>query len=468
MEKYINKVKPLYFQVLMIIITLVSSSTYLRIKFGSYAIYGLAFGVFIIVLTMFSGSFKRVLSERINWLLIAFSAFYLVSIIVCRQSELINNLKQLIFMVVFFYLFTMLPSIDSDEEKEKCLRIVVWVYVVVTFVIAIVSFYMFLIGFSSVGVDPETGLTFYLGMTWTRLSGIYNSNTSASIFSTSFILSLALIFDYKHEKNDAFRNIVCAVNVLNLLLQLSCVILAASRGANYSLCCAVFAFAFFAFYTVKSNKKLFLRILVSFCMGVIFLMLFLGFMKIMQVGIAYLPSFFENNSPSVSSVVYSPQKIEIEFEKTNIDRDYSDDITTGRMDIWKAGIAIFRDNWMLGIPYESLKDLGNKYFEALGVDSSYLNSGGTFHNILLSCLVSSGVLGFIPMVAYIVIKIIKSLKVILSQTLFSPIYILPFIVVLMAIANEMVESRILYSVNILNVIFWIMMGYLPNEKKDAT
>lgn len=464
--KYLSKIKPLYFQVVMIVITLVSSSSYLRIKLGSYAVYGLAFGVLVCLITFFDGTFKRVISEEENWLLFAFCGFYFISIIFCRQSALVENIKQLIFMAVFFYLFTMVTQLRTKEEKLKDLKVIAWVYVISTFIIAIVSFYMFLIGYSSFGVDPETGLQFEIGMYWTRLCGLYNSNTSASLFAVSFLISLALILDAK--KCTKFRPIIFAFNIINLLIEYCCIILTSSRGATYSFYLALVLFLCFVLFQAHSKWSVVKRIFVGVLASVLLILLILGFSKIMQYGLAYLPSIVENESSMTASINYIPNAIDIAIEKKDIERAYSDDVTSGRRDIWKAGVSLIKDNWLFGIPYSSLRELGTPYFEQLGINSSYLNSGGTFHNVMISCLASSGVMGFIPMSVYVVIKVLGAIKASLKQKSFDALYVLPLIVVTMALCNEMVESRILYIVNILSVMFWIMMGYLPNEKKDAT
>lgn len=462
MKKYLSRVKPLYFQVLMIIITLVSSSSYLRITLGSFAVYGLAFGVVICAITLFDGTFKKVISERLNWLLFAFCGFYLISILLCKEYGFLDNLKQLVFMGAFFYLFTMVMSVKERDEKLADLKVISWVYVVLTLVVALVSFYMYLVDFYLVGFDTETNQFYEMGILGTRLAGIYNSNTSASIFTTSFIVSAALVFDYKDcDEKRSIDRFGLAVNIINLIFELFCIILTSSRGATYSL---YLAFAVFVFLFVRTKKKMGMSIIA--CLASVIVLI--GMSSALRIGLAYLPSFFESRAPVTAvQMSFNPTVIEIEFEKSDIERDYSNDISTGRLEIWKAGLSLVKDNLFFGIPYSSLKDLGKDYFERFGIDPMYLDAGGTFHNIIVACLASSGILGFIPMAAYIGIRMAKAIKSVLIQSSFNALYVLPFVIVIMALANEMVEARILYFVNILNVMFWIMMGYLPNEKKDA-
>lgn len=455
-----NLTNPLYYQLVMIVITFITSCTYLRVRVGKVSYVGLLIGFIICIASLFDGSFKKVIIQKTNWLLFAFCGSYLVTIVLSRQSQFVVNIKQWVYMCLFMYLLTAANNIYTRKEKIRNFKKISYCYCVISFIVALISFYMFIVEFRYCAQDPSTNLWYELGMVDRRLAGLYNSNTSASIFAISIIISIFLFFDSNKVSvsNFTWKKAFCIVNAL---LQFVCLILTSSRGAICSFYVSIFIVSFLLMRSVymKENriKKYFEITIVSLLVVVAIF----GVGRVLRMGLEYVPGLIIDQRETASIISGS---IELNVEKVDLEREY-DTITSGRAAIWKSAICIIKDNTLFGIPYESLKELASGYFEVNDVSTNYLNAGGTFHNIAISCLVSSGIIGFILIITFVFIRLFDSIRFVFYDKNHQIIEILPLIIVIMLLINEMVESRILYSVNILNVIFWIGMGYLPSLKR---
>ena len=130
--------------------------------------------------------------------------------------------------------------------------------------------------------------------------------------------------------------------------------------------------------------------------------------------------------------------------------------STGRSTLWKVGIDVWKTEPVLGIGYRNIDD-------ALKTGLSkydYKNSAkGGLHNIYITTLVSVGLVGFGFFILFLVSICTKGYKLLkhpkISKLDKSLISFIPMILV-----GDLVESRILFGMNFVCIIFWIMMGYL--------
>jgi O-antigen ligase len=70
---------------------------------------------------------------------------------------------------------------------------------------------------------------------------------------------------------------------------------------------------------------------------------------------------------------------------------------TERLDVWKANIAMFKENPVLGVGYGVNEEIIGDYYEKLGIQQEF---GGHAHNNYLQFLSGTGLLGFLAYTAF--------------------------------------------------------------------
>ena len=116
-DRYIFK--PLYFKLIMVIMTLLTAIPYMQVVLGGYVKYGMAFGVLICIWTFFNGRFKEIIKNKYNWLLWGFILLYAVTTVINRDMLFTKNISQLIYMTVFLYLFVGVEGTLPAEQRRK-------------------------------------------------------------------------------------------------------------------------------------------------------------------------------------------------------------------------------------------------------------------------------------------------------------------------------------------------------------
>lgn len=475
MLKAVDKVlNPTIFKILILIITLVMQVPFIHSAFGGYVKYVLAFGILIILFELATGKLKGILKNKANILAFAFAGFYAVSIVLNRGSNFGANIKQLLYMIVFFILLFFVEKIDI---KATSVTIVVFTFIIsaiclTTYVLNIYEWYII-------------GAYLYVGKVGTTLWGLYNPNTCGAIATVSIITSLYLIFGNEIKKV-WLKVISIVLLVVNLLVQYLVLLFSSSRGAYYGLLIAI-AILIFVF-VIKNFKRekinTFLRIVIALvlCIGISF-------------GILKVSSFIQMNKDKIC-VVSDEDAVNIEKD-TNFENDieellkkYTEDSsafsgiislkslsitsdlsdatgrtsditnTTGRDIIWKSGFKAFLDKPIFGWTREGLVEpTVNNIIEATGYDSGAV-SGGGLHNLYLTILTSSGIVGFIVMAALAILVLIRFLKQFFKKAPMSKELLFSFTMCMYFFVSELVENRILYQVTFFNVVFWIFFGYL--------
>jgi hypothetical protein len=149
-------------------------------------------------------------------------------------------------------------------------------------------------------------------------------------------------------------------------------------------------------------------------------------------------------------------------------REGEDGMLTGRPMLWLAGFRTFLEAPVFGVTRENLSQRVGENLSDKGWMPD-LEAGG-IHNGPLTVLVCSGLAGFIPLLAFAVMLLRRFTRALLplltghtDRVTGSEAEIAALagavILVIMFMAAEMTESRILYQVNAFFVFFWTVCGY---------
>ena len=158
------------------------------------------------------------------------------------------------------------------------------------------------------------------------------------------------------------------------------------------------------------------------------------------------------------------------LNRNDTGKDSKGGFLNGRQYIWKAGLQVFSTSKLLGVTRENLYEKGVGYISEPTFQRAFQRGG--LHNTYLTILVSSGLLGTIPMVLFFAMAVWSILRFAWKRTDSHPTFYGAVFVLLMYFMMELFEARILYEVNVNYMIFWILMGlsvcYVSMKEKTGT
>lgn len=358
------------------------------------------------------------------------SGSHLLSAVFNRSGHLIGNVIEILFMVTYVLLFTMLQS----GQLKKLFDWIAYTVQIVSFSSAIFAFGLLV---SRVLILFKIGeQSYYYGVMNGRLWGIVNPNASAIFSYISIILAMYLI--HKGSKYSVYLK-------LNNLIQLVYFATMQSRGALLSLLLMIGLYSFFA--TRGSILKRFLTFIVA---GLL--------ITAANIGLSYATSIYISSETATVFDLNKGQsyaETDSSVTKKNGELHLIETTPSGRTYIWKNAIKMGSAKPIFGYGVRNVPDYYTEYFSKFEIQNSLI--GGNFHNIFVTIFVSSGVLGlvsFLLILAYVIKRFLTYLIVSKKNT--DKLIMILFFGILF---GQLFESQIMYSTNFINIIFWLAIGY---------
>lgn len=463
-----NVFNALNYKIAIIVATLLTVVPYIHGVIGGYVKFVLAFGIVTVLYLTVKNGFKFLFKDKLSVLLILFCVSYLITCIINRGEFLSSNLSSLAYMAVSFSLFFIFTVNTEKEKLIKEYKILACVIIAFTAVYSILNLFIF--AFNISGSYVVNTVVQYYGVKDNRLWGIYNANTNSTLCVISVIFSLGLAFS-----KPAKKRIVKILCIANIILQFIGLVLTGSRASNYVLylLSAVFAFV----YSVKSKvsfKKIGSGLTGVISAVVCMLVLFAG-TKVVNITAPYIPKIASNINIDVSSSFNDENNKDDLSDNSeenaiinNLNRnDISDKevgILNGRTRFWKAGLKTFADHPLFGISREKIYTVVREYLND-PVWDNHLRVGGV-HNIYLTVLISSGIVGFLLLAVFAIFVLIKLIKAIIKMKDTNSEFLAGCLLLLMFFITELVEGRILYQVSFFNMVFWCFLGIAYAQAKS--
>ncbi len=358
------------------------------------------------------------------------SGSHLLSAVFNRSGHLIGNVIEILFMVTYILLFTMLQS----GQLKKLFDWVTYTIQIISFSSAIFAFGLLV---SRVLILFKIGeQSYYYGVMNGRLWGIVNPNASAIFSYISIILAMYLI--HKGSKYSVYLKI-------NNVIQLVYFATMQSRGALLSLLLMIGLYSFFV--TRGSLVKRFLTFIV---VGVL--------VTATNIGLSYATSVYISSETATVFDLNKGQsyaETDSSITKKNGELHLIETTPSGRTYIWKNAIKMGSAKPIFGYGVRNVPDYYTKYFSKFEIQNSLI--GGNFHNIFVTIFVSSGVLGlvsFLLILGYVIKRFLTYLIVSKKNT--DKLIMILFFGILF---GQLFESQIMYSTNFINIIFWLAIGY---------
>ena len=429
MNEYFEKSK-LWVSYLFVFISILSMSS-LVYKIANPLYKGLsAIVLFYICYTLLFKWKKIIVDRKFLSLFGLLAGSHLLSAIFNRSGHLIGNVIEILFMVTYILLFTMLES----GQLKKLFDWISYTIQIISFSSAIFAFTLLV---SKVLILFKIGQqSYYYGVMNGRLWGIVNPNASAIFSYISIVLAMYLI--HKGNKYSVYLK-------LNNLIQLVYFATMQSRGALLSL---VLMIGFYSFFINRGKlAKRFLIFIVSALL-----------VSATNIGLSYVTSIYISSGKATVLDLNKGQsyaETDSSVIKKTGELHLIETTPSGRTYIWKNAIKMGSAKPIFGYGVRNVPDYYTKYFSKFEIQNSLI--GGNFHNILVTIFVSSGILGlvsFLLILGYIMKRFLTYL--IVSKKNSEKLIMILFFGILF---GQLFESQIMYSTNFINIIFWLIIGY---------
>ena len=429
MDEYFEKSK-LWIAYLFVFISILSMSS-LVYKIANPLYKGLSAIVVLYICYTLLFKWKKITVDRKFLSLFGLLAgSHLLSAIFNRSGHLIGNVIEILFMVTYILLFTMLES----GQLKKLFDWITYTIQIISFSSAIFAFTLLV---SKVLILFKIGQqSYYYGVMNGRLWGIVNPNASAIFSYISIVLAMYLI--HKGSKYSVYLK-------LNNVIQLVYFATMQSRGALLSL---VLMIGFYSFFINRGKlAKRFLIFIVSALL-----------VSAANIGLSYVTSIYISSGKATVLDLNKGQsyaETDSSVIKKTGELHLIETTPSGRTYIWKNAIKMGSAKPIFGYGVRNVPDYYTKYFSKFEIQNSLI--GGNFHNILVTIFVSSGILGlvsFLLLLGYIIKRFLTYL--IVSKKNSEKLIMILFFGILF---GQLFESQIMYSTNFINIIFWLIIGY---------
>lgn len=372
---------------------------------------------------------RKQFKSRNYLLLLLFSVCYGLTIVFNVRNHVINEIMLFGYTLMFFFVVTYFDLDASKKNVKTEIFHFMNLIICVSLIISIVNLILF--GMEILGAYDFTELnSFYEYSKSNQLGGVYNPNTGSMVNLISILMSLMFMM---HQKGNT------KFYALNVTVQTICFSLCQSRG---SWVCLITYLILYALFIYKHSEKIpyvkraarFFTIFL-FCVGL---------------------SLMTRQTIFGTFDLFSKDEVEEEVNRKEQKKDDIYTFSTGRSGLWKVGVEAWKSEPILGIGYRNIDD-------ALKVELSehdYNNSAkGGLHSTYVTTLVSVGLLGFGVLMIFLILLCYKGFKLLINPNV-TAIDRMLISIVPMILVGELVESRILFGMNFVCVVFWIVMGYI--------
>lgn len=411
----------------------------------------------LIIFIDFIMTIKNKELKKYDIFLVLFVLVMLISSIVNIKYGIFGNVKLLMWQVIFFFLVF---QFAKDYGYNRWFKIAEKVLVLSWFVIILISLSMFV---TKYGIKIPIQYKYYpvrIGWLGNRLFGIFTDPNFGAV--TSIIVMFIGVKDI--IENDSSR-IFKIFTYFNVLLQFLFVVLSGSRTAEITLLTLVFLFIFFV---ASQSKKIIdtdkiKRYILSFCLGVIALIICLGAIFITEKAVVYLPAAYSSVKKE------TPKKAEKEIkekEETSLARPdtASGDVSNRRFELWSSTIEIAKKSPLVGgSPAYYIQFAHDRVpYTLMGQDNL------TAHNLIFLVLAAMGGLGLLVFLVFLVRSVVKALMYCFKSCTDlkkDPIFYSIIFSGGICLSSLFITELVLVS-TIGAFVFWLSIGLIYNRKAE--
>lgn len=387
-----------------------------------------------------------------NKILLAFLLVCVISSIINIEYGITNNIKTLAWMAIQFFVLFSFVNMNEKEEMNATVTTVMKVSAAVMLAAVLISIGQFILHIGYVVDFSEYPRR--QGFVDSRLFGVFTDPNYAAVTSLTVIIFCWYLF--KNTENKKLR----IYYVVNIVFQMLYVVLSGSRTAMIEGAMLAFIMVFFS----SRNSGVFMRINHVNIKAAINGAIAAGLSVLLILAI-------QSSMLSISEVSESIKiKINTNYHEDTLtlERDdvKKDDISNGRLRIWKDAVEISSDHRLFGLSPRNL----SSYAKANYPDSFLAVKGYEAHNGYLAVLVGSGVIGSLVIIAFIVYMLKHIVQYIIGMK--KREYDNEFILLISVLFTIAVSAFLLLDIFFVNTygtaVFWLFFGCLAcRMKKEA-
>lgn len=491
------KIYSLYFWVLLFCSLLNEAHDYAFIV-STINVVVFSFGMLLVInkftsaeTSVYGDNNKRRLSFSQDKELIILTIFWclnLLSVFLNHQYDTGANLQTLMYMFLQFYLIYDRFSVNNLENKKSFFKKLGAFLVVFTMTVNIISFIMFVLG-----IRIQVNQVYVIGFdnTSNRLWGFFNPNAGAALAIISIAFSLYFIAN-------ADRKTAKGINIVNIVIQYLYIVLAHSRSGLIGLTVFAFFVILAALYNLQirimrqklgeiekrdqnrlsgdKTKAFAIATAVSICLSVVIVSsTFFVRPYLMRIPVDTDSAFEKIDNNLNLKIKNKDSGIFIESDalrKISPERSTAAqlvDPSRGRILFWLETIKLLNDKPLLGVSYSGVIEEVSAAVESPTAKAE-IQAGG-IHSSLISIVGASGLLGLIVFMIYFFLQNLSIIKMFyLQYTLKHSLNLSMIIIYALVIAFiiiDLVETRLLYTMNFMSLFFWFFMGILQDLSKES-
>ncbi|MBR6961545.1 glycosyltransferase [Candidatus Saccharibacteria bacterium] len=425
----------------------------------------------------FPAFFKRKIDyARLFLPLALFIISYIVTFVISEKFDIPTSIKVLFWTALhFFFIFDVFYA-NNRRSIKKEFYILCRPLILLISSVNIHNILLLILGTSSVRRVYNGHLHRFGLSTWGRFYGnYYDPNLASTVCVCAIVLSFYLI---TISKSRIRQTLLAASIIVNLLYVYFC----ESRTGLVTLGIAIFSYALLDII-IKQNKRVRKSIIAIF---VFVLSIFalpkitIGAYNYIYMSVSYNPS-----SSTAKSVNYNPSSSTAksaitpdnktssnlpiidttpseESQDVRISRkDGQDDVSNGRMDLWKGSFELFKMKPVLGIGFSNITQFAAKYAPNTSIAKRRMSS---LHNLFIEVFVSQGIIGLAIIMAFFTISLLIFIRGIIdiSKRRTSASGQEPALIacIFAIFAAAMLEPLLLYTNNVASFEFWLLLGFL--------
>ena len=388
------------------------------------------------------------------WWLVALLGAGCVSVLINRQYDFKMNVVYMICWAFYFLLLYIQPDDRSVRDLHGEVRLFAWLYTAFTQIAVVVSIVMLFIGYS-LHVTFEGGRLLG-GFVDSRLYGMFIDPNAGA---TCAAVSCLLLTHATHVYRRVWQRILAVVCIF---LDLFYIALSDSRTGRVVLLTAgsIYVLLYLLRRLRRHRTAPILALLGALIVG---LSAFFAPALIKTGYNGCVRLWAENIDQSTDNPDSSDKDKQEIIDSMTVDRDYDldADISNRRFSVWKSGLEIFAARPIFGTSYCGFTAFAREHLpETYIVNNDHIDMI-TFDNEPINVLVSTGLLGFVPLMIFalgILIFLIRFITVTPDEEY--PWATAALAAVFGIAASALFRTAVFYYTSANAVLFWTLLGIL--------
>ncbi|HAP3067544.1 TPA: O-antigen ligase family protein [Enterococcus faecalis] len=386
--------------------------------------------------------------KQFDPMLVIFIVMLFFVTLIHYQTYFIANLKLVIWQAIFLLVIYQI----GKEQDKKTFKVLEKILLIVWGLLVVIAICMFFIQYSYTAPLDKIYNGLRIGFFENRLYGVFaDPNFAATISVVSIILSVSLLFQTTLKK---WKWLL----IMNTLIQWIYITLYGSRTAFVELMVIIFVGSFFVVYQKTTEKKLGLQLLYSIITSIG--MVFFAYIatKLIERGMLAILDLW-NNVEYKSTTNVSKNRPDVSLDRPDVEN--KTDISNNRFGLWKSSFEIFQSNIWFGTSPRNLVTYAQHYLP----NTLIAVKQQTSHNFFFYTLATTGLAGTIPLILFLINKILTTLQVLFSKkiNIFNDNFLRNVLIVLTILVSAMFLTELILVNKIGTFLFWLYLGSVSSQ-----